>query len=89
MIHVEGRTVKCGNASGEKLIEEASCAVLAVYETFRSREGRPEGVSDMDILSYILHTIGENMAHMQATDSKIDSEELFKRVFCDLLDKEE
>lgn len=91
MIHVEGANVKCGRASGSKLIEEASCAVFAVYETLRKNAGRPEGASDMDIMCYILSQIVINMAHMQTTfkGSKEDPEELLKRVFDDLLDKEE
>lgn len=92
MIHVEDWDVKCGRASGSKLIEEASCAVFAVYETLRNHGGRPEGASDMDIMCYVLSQIGKNMAHMQAVkfkDSKQDPEELLKRVFGDLLDKED
>ncbi len=92
MIHVEGYDVRCGRASGSKLIEEASCAVFAVYETLRDKAGRPEGASEMDIMCYVLSQIGKNMAHMQATtlkDSKEDPEELLKRVFGDLLDKED
>lgn len=92
MIHVEGHDVQCGRASASKLIEEASCAVFAVYETLRNNCGKPEGVSDMDIMCYILSQIGNNMAHMQATrfkGSKEDPEELLKRVFGDLLDKED
>lgn len=92
MIHVEGWDVKCGKASGSKLIEEASCAVFAVYETLRNNDGKPEGVSDMDLMCFVLRQIGKNMAHMEAVkfkDSKEDPEELLKRVFGDLLDKEE
>lgn len=93
MIHVEGDDVSCGKATGLKLIKEASCAVFAVYETLRNDSDRPEGVSDTDLMIFILGQIGKNMAHMQAStfeDSrKEDSEELLKRVFGDLLDRED
>lgn len=99
MIHVEGPDVKCGNANGLTLIEEAGNAVIAVIETLAQEA--PEGISRKDTTLFVLRRLGRQIGHFQAhgVDDITVCEEMPKgnenrddflnRLFGDLLDKEE
>lgn len=76
MIHVEGGDVKCGNATGSTLVDEAANAVFAVYEVLKD-DIKLKGHDEADVMKFVLTSIGRRLAHLHAVtvenDPKIEN----------------